>query len=149
MMIIIGARLESVVDMRGSRIACWIFCFIFVVLPQSVFASDLDEEVIYSESGEYIPALVTVVDSPTLTSVDISKKRVSASDTSGFKAVMLTLLGDYETVVTDYTYQNQSGYITHSIQVERDWAWIMSCAMFIMVIYCTFISCAKILGGRW
>lgn len=80
-----------------------------------------------------------------LKSVNVSNERVSASDSSGFKAVMLTVLGDYETVVTDYVYQNQSGYTTHSITIERDWSWIMSAAMLIVVTFCTFLSVSTIL----
>lgn len=80
-----------------------------------------------------------------LKSVNVSNERVSASDFSGFKAVMLTVLGDYETVVTDYVYQNTSGYTTHSITIERDWSWIMSAAMLIVVTFCTFLSVASIL----
>lgn len=73
-----------------------------------------------------------------LQSVDVSLQRVSASGSNGFKAVVLGLLGDYETVVTDYTYQNQSGYTTHSIDVSYDWAWICSAAIFLVVLYCCF-----------
>lgn len=74
----------------------------------------------------------------------VSVDRISASDSTGFKSVMLSLIGDYETVVTDYTYQSGgSGYLSHSINVERDWSWIMSCAMFMLVVFCVF----RLVGG--
>ena len=107
---------------------------VFFVLCVPVFAS----------SGGAILSLQN--DPPVLKSVSRSNERISASDANGFKAVMLSLIGDYEMVITDYTYQNQSGYITHSINVELDYSWIFSCVMFIVIIFCTFLSCAKILS---
>lgn len=81
-----------------------------------------------------------------LRSVNVSNERISASDTNGFKSVMLSLIGDYETTITDYVYQNQQGYTQHSITVEQDWSWIMSCVLFTVVVFCTFLSVAKILS---
>ena len=74
-----------------------------------------------------------------LINVEKTVQRVRPQDANGFKAVMLSLLGDYETVITDYTYQSgSSGYYSHSIQIERDWSWICSAAVFALVIFCVF-----------
>lgn len=70
---------------------------------------------------------------------------VTPNDANGLKAILLTLIGDYETVVTDYTYQNSSNYYSHSIQIERDWAWLASCTIFAIVIWCTFRGVVSIL----
>lgn len=79
-----------------------------------------------------------------LVSIEKSIQRVSASDSNGFKAVMLTILGDYETVITDYEYRNgNSQYNSHSINIERDWSWICSAAVFGLVIFCFF----RFIGG--
>lgn len=78
--------------------------------------------------------------------VDVEKTlmRISANDATGFKAVMLSILGDYETVITDYTYQSgSSGYYSHSINIERDWSWICSACIFGLVIFCVF----RFIGG--
>ena len=105
------------------------------LLTPTVTDSDVNEEV--------TPDLVTVVD-PVLVDVSVSKQAVSASNTNGFKAVILQLLGDYETTVTDYTYQSgSSGYYSHSINIERDWSWICSCGIFAILLYCTF----RTIGG--
>ena len=81
-----------------------------------------------------------------LRSVNVSNERITANDANGFKAIMLSLIGDYETVITDYTYQSgSSGYYSHSISIERDWSWIWSCIMFIVCIYCTFRAVGGIL----
>lgn len=68
-----------------------------------------------------------------------SIQRVSAEDSNGFKAVLLELLGDYETVITDYEYRTGSNqYTSHNIQIERDWAWICSAAVLGLVLFCVF-----------
>lgn len=73
-----------------------------------------------------------------------SIQRVSASDATGFKAVLLNLLGDYETVVTDYEYRNNNNtYTSHSIQIERDYAWICSACVLGLVLFCVF----RLIGG--
>lgn len=80
----------------------------------------------------------------TIKSVSVSSERVSASDSNGFKAVMLGLIGDYETVITDYTYrQGTQQYDSHSINIERDWSWIFSCCTFMLVVLCVF----RLVGG--
>lgn len=78
-----------------------------------------------------------------LRSVNVSNETISASDANGFKAVVLDLLGDYTTVITDYTYQNTQGYTQHSIDVTPDWTWISSAGIFIIVVFCSF----RIIGG--
>lgn len=81
---------------------------------------------------------------PELISVDVEQLRISPSDTNGFKAVMLQLIGDYEPTVTDYTYQqNNYQYLSHSINIERDWSWICSCGIFALLLYFTF----RTIGG--
>ena len=89
------------------------------------------------------PKEVYVIE-PQLVNVETSIEKVSASDTTGFKSVILGLLGDYETVVTDYTYNNGS-YQSHTINIERDWAWICSLCLFVVVIWCVFRGVVAIL----
>lgn len=72
--------------------------------------------------------------------------RVSASDTTGLHAVMLTLIGDYNPIasVTEYRYPSGTGYQTrYQVDVTPDWSWIMTCALFIVVVFCVF----RIIGG--
>lgn len=78
---------------------------------------------------------------PELVSVTQSVQRVTAEDTSGLKAILLSILGDYETVVTDYEYRNNNNtYYSHSISIERDYAWLCTCGVFALLLYCTFRS---------
>lgn len=89
---------------------------------------------------------VVVVDDMQLVNMTQSMQRVSASDTSGFKSVLLQILGDYETVVTDYEYRNNNNtYMSHSIAIEQDYAWIASAGILALLIYCTFRSIGGIL----
>lgn len=90
------------------------------------------------------PQQVTIIDDYELVSKETTLVKISPSDTSGLKAVMLTVLGDYETVITDYTYQSGSSqYYSHSISIERDWAWLASACMLGLMTFCTF----RFIGG--
>lgn len=81
---------------------------------------------------------------PELVAVTSSQQRISASDATGFKAVLLGLIGDYETTITDYEYRTgSSNYTSHSISIERDWSWLCSCGVFSLLLYCTF----RTIGG--
>lgn len=110
---------------------------IFLVLPGAM-ANDnelsiQDEETVSLETlpPSEIPSVMQ------LQSVSVSSERVTPSDVNGFKSFMLETLGDYETIITDYTYSNGS-YQTHSIDVQPDFVWIGS-ALFILVgIYSMF-----------
>lgn len=96
-----------------------------------------------SGSDSLEPDLVQVTDLE-LVNATQTRQTVSPSDTNGFKAVLLTILGDYETVVTDYEYRNNNNtYMSHSIAIEQDYAWICSAAMLGLITYCTF----RIIGG--
>ena len=78
-----------------------------------------------------------------LRSVNVSNETISASDANGFKAVVLDLLGDYTSIITDYTYSNTQGYTQHSIDVTPDWSWIVTAGIFIVVVFCAF----RLIGG--
>lgn len=101
-----------------------------------------------SDQKETDPQEVYTIE-PELIGVTMETQRISPSDTSGFKAVLLTLLGDYETTITDYEYRTgTSQYTSHSINIERDWTWICSCCIFGLLIWCTFRSIGGICA-RW
>lgn len=96
-----------------------------------------------SKSDSNEPDLVQTTDLE-LVQATQTRQSVTPSDTNGFKAVLLTIIGDYETVVTDYEYRNnQNTYYSHSIEIEQDYAWICSAAMLGLITFCTF----KIIGG--
>lgn len=79
---------------------------------------------------------------------DVQQLRISSGDTSGLHSLVLSLIGDYNPIVKDYVYQNQSGYQTHSIEITPDWSWIMTAGLFIIVLYCFFRLLGIVLGGK-
>lgn len=104
----------------------------FSALTDYIVSRD-SEDSVYSLSNEPLQ----------LRSVNVSNETISASDANGFKAIILGLLGDYTTIITDYTYQNQQGYTTHSIDVTPDWSWVCSAGIFVVVVFCSM----KMIGG--
>lgn len=110
---------------------------VYVDITQLLNSNDSSK----SDSDE--PDLIQVMDLELVNTTQTVQK-VSPSDTNGFKAVLLTVLGDYETVVTDYEYRNNNNqYMSHSIAIEQDYAWICSAAILGLILYCTF----RIIGG--
>lgn len=111
---------------RPTRILSYVLLFTLLCSCVFAFASD--------DRGDPVP-------DPTEVHTEVL--RISASDTSGFHAVVLGLLGDYNPIVKDYTYQSTQGYISHSIDIQPDWSWICSAAIFALIIFCLF----RLLGG--
>lgn len=84
-----------------------------------------------------------------LQSVDVySVNPVTPQNTSGLKAVILGLIGNYDTVVTDYTYTNNNGYVSHTIEVQPDYVFLCSFAMLFLIIYCLFRLGGALIGIR-
>lgn len=153
--------------MRNKKFFLLFFCLCLVGSSCFAFADDTDDDSVAIPDTIDTPATVVVditqllnrddssgsdSDEPDLVQVtDLelvnatqTRQTVSPSDTNGFKAVLLTVLGDYETVVTDYEYRNNNNtYMSHSIAIEQDYAWICSAAMLGLITYCTF----RIIGG--
>lgn len=150
--------------MRNKKFFILFFCLCFMCSCCFAYADDADDSITIPDNID-APATVVVditqllnqdsrydqedsvqqveVLEPQLIEVNQTRQTVQPSDANGFKAVLLTVLGDYETVVTDYTYQNNSNYYSHSIEIEQDYAWICSAAMLGLFVYCTF----RIIGG--
>ena len=82
------------------------------------------------------------VDSSSDSDVNIQVLRISASDTSGLHSVLLSLLGDYNPIVKDYTYYttsyNGTQTLNHSIDIQPDFSWLATALLFIVVVYCFF-----------
>lgn len=79
-----------------------------------------------------------------LSSPEVTVLRVSPTDTTGFHSVMLSLIGDYNPIVKDYTYTSTQGYISHSIDIQPDWSWIASCFTFCLVFFCFMLFLGKL-----
>ena len=84
-----------------------------------------------------------------LQSVDVySVSPVTPQNTTGLKSVILGLIGNYDTVVTDYTYTNSNGYVSHTIEVQPDYVFLCSFVMLCLIIYCIFRLGGALIGSR-
>ena len=92
-----------------------------------------------------IPTPVSI-DDPGVIITDISLSSVAPvtpSSTSGLKAALLGILGNYDPVIVEYQFQSSQGYNNYLREVQPDYVWLCSAALFALVIYCLF----KLGGG--
>lgn len=89
------------------------------------------------------PVNDTITDISILTSV----APVTPSDTSGLKAVLLGLLGDYDPVIVEYQYQSSQGYNNYLREVQPDYVWLCSFALLALMIFCIFRLGGALLRG--
>lgn len=86
------------------------------------------------------------IDDPGVTITDISLVSVAPvtpSSTSGLKAALLGLLGNYDPVIVEYQYSSGNGYTNYLREIQPDYVWLCSAALLALVIYCLF----KLGGG--
>lgn len=86
------------------------------------------------------------IDDPGVTITDISLSSVAPvtpSSTSGLKAALLGILGNYDPVIVEYQYSGGNGYTNYLREVQPDYVWLCSAALLALVIYCLF----KLGGG--
>ena len=96
---------------------------------------------------EVLAALPESVGSPDVVSEDVvltgisrvSVPPVTPSSTTGLKAALLTVLGNYDPVVVVYQYNtSSSGYSSYATDIQLDYAWIASAVLLCLVIWCLF-----------
>lgn len=96
---------------------------------------------------EVLAALPESVGSPDVVSEDVvltgisrvSVPPVTPSSTTGLKAALLTVLGNYDPVVVVYQYNtSSSGYSSYATDIQPDYAWIASAVLLCLVIWCLF-----------
>lgn len=78
----------------------------------------------------------------------VSIPPVTPSSTTGLKAALLTVLGNYDPVVVVYQYNNSgSGYSSYTTDIQPDYPWIASAALLCLVIWCLFKLGGALLRG--
>lgn len=113
--------------------------------------ADPAENVQPAESDNSIPAEVNPGsdDDMILQSVDVySVSPITSDSTTGLKSVILGLIGSYDTIVTDYTYNSNNGYVQHTIEVQPDYVWMGSFLLLCLILYCLFRLGGAMIGGR-
>lgn len=131
-----------------KKILPLVLAFVFAFSFSFSFADDIEDEFdsepspvivnvdVYGEVSEALSDHELYLESVTNSTYALT------SSGSGLKSLMLDLIGPYEALITDYEYRNQSSqYYSHSISIEKDWAWICSCGIFAIVLY----SCLRFL----
>lgn len=84
-------------------------------------------QVLINQGSDDLVSVITTVDP------------VSSSSTSGMKAALLNVLGDYDTIVVEYTYRNPSSSTSSVMrQMYPDYVWLCSAALFGLLIFCVF-----------
>lgn len=96
---------------------------------------------------EVLSALPESFGSPDVVSEDVvltgisrvSVPPVTPSSTTGLKAALLSVLGNYDPVVVVYQYNtSSSGYSSYATDIQPDYAWIASAVLLCLVIWCLF-----------
>lgn len=67
---------------------------------------------------------------------------VTPGNTSGLKAVLLSILGSYDPIVAQYQYNNGSNY-GYIREIQPDYVWLVSAGIFAILLYCTW----RLVGG--
>lgn len=98
----------------------------------------LDEVLSALPEGFGIPDVVS--EDVVLTGISrVSVPPVTPSSTTGLKAALLTVLGNYDPVVVVYQYNtSSSGYSSYATDIQPDYAWIASAVLLCLVIWCLF-----------
>ena len=78
----------------------------------------------------------------------VSVPPVTPSSTTGLKAALLTVLGNFDPVVVVYQYNTSgSGYSSYATDIQPDYAWIASAVLLCLVIWCLFKLGGALLRG--
>lgn len=133
-----------------KRFFVFLFCFFLVVLPVSAAevyepSEDVDEPsmtIRVIDSSEPLDVFVTgeQVYSASADEVGVvtqTLEPITPSNTTGLKKIMITLIGDYESIVTDYRYQNTNGTWQYLREIQPDYVWLVSAGIFAIVLWCT------------
>ncbi len=103
-------------------------------INESNSVSDSPTENVTSEEPEEINPETDLPVSVSLMSV----APITPSDTSGLKAVLLSVIGDYDPVIVEYEYMNNNNYSSYLREVLPDYPWCASFLMLALFVYCIF-----------
>lgn len=100
-----------------------------------------------SESGVY--DVGTPAANPVLTDVTMltGLAPVTPSDATGFKAVLLGLLGNYDPPVVQFEYTTNNNYKQYVNEIQPDFVWLCSCGLLALMIFCLFKLGGALLRG--
>lgn len=114
------------------------------------------ETVVPEETPEEVPDLNVEVEETnpdlgieegTITNISLmSVAPITPEDTSGLKAVLLEVIGDYDPVIVEYEYMNNNNYSSYLREVLPDYPWCASFLMLALFVYCIFRLGGALIG---
>ena len=151
-------------------LSCWILCLSVGAVYEVNDDTSIETPALVSPSvdpvvdvppptftlDEVLAALPESVGSPDVVSDDVvltgvsrvSVSPVTPSSTTGLKAALLTVLGNYDPVVVVYQYNtSSSGYSSYATDIQPDYVWIASAVLLCLVIWCLFKLGGALLRG--
>lgn len=81
-------------------------------------------------------------------SVQSTISPVTPDNTNGLKKIMLQLIGNYDPVIVEYQYQSSQGYYSYLREIQPDYAWLCTCAIFLIVLYSIFRIFGMVIGWK-
>lgn len=94
-----------------------------VIVPNVTINNEIDTG---EDLGEYIGTTVYAMNP------------VGSSDATGLKSIMLALIGDWDSIIVEHAYASSNGYTNYLREVQLDYPWLCSCAIFLVMLYCLF-----------
>ena len=61
---------------------------------------------------------------------------ITPNEATGLKAILLELIGDYDAIVVEYSYENTNGYTSYVREIQYDYPWLCACGLFVIVLFC-------------
>lgn len=110
---------------------CLMFCFLLVsgIFSTSASAAYLSPEEFFSIEDDYSVSVMALQTTP----------NTPVTNSTGLKGIMLSLLGPYDPPITQFRYQsNTSTNYTYVNDIQPDYAWMCSAAIFAIVLFCVF-----------
>lgn len=108
---------------------------VYTVRADNVYDIGNDTDLFLPGEGWSYPGFA---DAPAVDIETYALEPITPADTSGLKAVLLSVLGNYESIVTDYRYQNASGNWQYLREVQPDYVWCCSAGVFALLLWCVF-----------
>lgn len=123
---------------------CLIPTIVSSVYASEIEASDnvsnLETTLSNSDATEINPpvSIPLSLDDSTLVGVEVysSKAPVTSADSTGLKAILLSLIGDYDPIIVEYQYSSGNGYTSYLREVQIDYTWLSAAVVFALVLYC-------------
>ena len=108
------------------------FLLVFVCLLTAFCTMFVSASEIPESTGETIEETSEQVNNNISSNIVITgtQSPITPNNTNGFKNVLVSLIGNYDVIVSEYRYTSSQGYTNINIEQQPDYVWIISCAGF-------------------